>query len=956
MVRICKNRLWKFRKNCSLLLSFFAVFQVEAGISGLVDQKADTVEVLFGKQKRTSVISSIYSIAGDPLKNVPNLNRKNTLTGLLPGLTIMQTNGEPGEEGGNMFLRGQRTLGNNTPWVLVDGIQRNMDMLEPNEIESITILKDAAATAIYGLRGSNGVILITTKRGSQQRLTIDFDARVAMSSPVKLPKFLDSYNYASLYNEALINDGRQPFYSQDMLDGYKQNADPYLYPNNDYLDMYLKDYSVQQKYNLSVRGGGNIAKYFFAVGYTSNSGIYNVDKNANTYNTNASMDMYSIRSNVDLKVNRNLDIHLNLAGRIQDRTYPGQKSNSVSSILSSLYKLPPNLFPERYMGEYLIEGTDNMVVDPLAGNAQYRNNPYGLLNNSGYSAYKSVEVNSTIWADYKLDCITPGLKATASLSYDSRYAKNANRSKTFEVYELIDENTVRQHGTPGKMNPQWTPQFYQRRLDIQAGLDYARSFGKNEVSAMLKYNYNEYREVNTNGLPNLNSSWLGRFAYAYDSRYLAEFSFSYAGTEQFPKGNRYGFFPAGAIGWNIANESFIKDNIDFLDVLKLRASYGLTGSDKGIPYFYYIENYAQRASITTGVNGAAPSATAWYKALVANPDITWEKSKKANIGLDVALFHNSLNFSFDIFKERSTDILISSGKIPDLFGGIIPQLNHGIVENKGLEFSIGYNDKIGDFAYYANFNLAATKNKVINKDEQDWKESYRYTTGHPVGEQFGLIAEGLFQSQEEIDKAPSQAFYGTVRPGDIRYRDMNNDGKIDSDDITRIGRNQVPSINYGLSIGFSYKNFDFGALFQGTAQSQAMVTGALTWEFYNNGKVLEHHLDRWAYYTDPATGQVVDTRATATYPRLSLAETNNNRQNSTFWQKDVSYLRLKTLELGYSFDQFLKGTFISKARLYLSGYNLLTWSSLKDMDPEMATNEFEYPIQRTFNVGVNLTF
>lgn len=955
-MKILKCKLWKFKVSCSLILSLLVVSQAEARISRSIDQESDTIEVLFGKQKRESIVSSIYSIKGDPLKNVPNLNRKNTLTGLLPGLTIMQTNGEPGEEGGSMFLRGQRTMSSNTPWILVDGIQRSMDMLEPSEIESITILKDAAATAIYGLRGSNGVVLITTKRGTQQKLTIDFDARVAMQALTKLPKFLDSYNYASLYNEALMNDGQMPFYNQETLQGYKDGNAPYLYPNNDYLDMYLKDYSIQQKYNLSVRGGNNIAKYFFALGYTSNSGIYNVDKNANTYNTNASMDMYSVRSNVDLKVNRNLDVHINLSGRIQDRTYPGQKSNSVSSILSSLYKLPPNLFPERYMGEYQIEGTNDFIVNPLAGNAQYGNNPYGLLNSSGYSAYKSIEVNSTLWADYKLDFITQGLKATASLSYDSRYAKNANRSKSFEVYELIDENTVRQHGTPGKMNPQWTPQFYQRRLDIQAGLDYSRLWGRNELSAMLKYNYNEYREVNKNGLPNLNSSLLGRLAYAYDNRYLAEFSFSYSGTEQFPKGNRYGFFPAGAIGWNIANENFIKDNVDFLDVLKLRASYGLTGSDKGIPYFYYIENYAQRASITTGVNGAAPSATAWYKALIANPDITWEKCRKANIGLDAVLFNNSLNFSFDVFKERSTDILVSSGKIPDMFGGIIPQLNRGIVENKGMEFSIGYTGKIGEFAYYTNFNLAATKNKVINKDEQFWNESYRYTTGHPVGEQFGLIAEGLFQSQEDIDKSPSQAFYGTIRPGDIKYRDMNKDGKIDSEDITRIGRNQVPSINYGVSVGFSYKNFDFGALFQGTAQSQALVTGPLMWEFFNNGKVLEHHLDRWAYYTDPYSGQLVDTRATATYPRLSLSEANNNRQNSTFWQRDLSYLRLKTLEIGYSFDQLLAGTFISKARLYLSGYNLLTWSSLKDVDPEMATNEFEYPIQRTFNVGVNLTF
>lgn len=953
MQKNLKKMSWKARTSCYIAGTLFLASQMEAGPAPALP---DTIDVLFGKQKKEMITSSVSTLLGDEVKNVPNLNRRNTLTGLLPGLTIMQTNGEPGEEGGSLFLRGQRTLGNNNPWVLVDGIQRSMDMLEPSEIESVTILKDAAATAIYGLRGSNGVILITTKRGIRQKPAIHFDARVAMQSPTKLPEFLDSYNYATLYNEALINDGRQPFYSPETLKGYKEHTDPNLYPDNDYLDQYLNDYSIQQKYNLSVKGGGDAVKYYFLLGYTGNSGIYKVDKKANTYNTNADMKMYSVRSNVDIQVNRNFALHLNLAGRMQDRTYPGQKSTSVSSILGALYKLPPNLFPERYMGEYTIEGTDDKVQNPLAGNAQYSNNPYGLLNNSGYSAYKQVVINSSLLGDYKLDFITKGLKAIASFSYDHQYAKNANRSKSFEVYELIDENTVRQHGTPGKMNPQWVPQLYQRRIDIQAGLEYERYFDKNYVAGMLRYNYNQYKEVDKSSLPNLNSSLVGRFSYAYDSRYLAEFSFAYSGTEQFPKGNRYGFFPAGSIGWNMANEAFIKDNTDLLNLFKIRASYGLTGSDKGIPYFYYMENYAQRPSITTGVNGAAPNASAWYKALIANPDITWEKCAKANIGLDVAMLDNTLDFSFDVFKEHTTDILIYSGSVPDMFGGIIPMLNRGIVDNKGLEFTLGYQNHAGDFNYHARFNLAATRNKVVYKDEQYWQEPYRYTTGYPVGEQFGLVAEGLFQSQEEIDRSPSQSFYGTIRPGDIKYKDMNKDGKIDSDDITRIGRNQVPSLNYGLSLGFEFKNFDFGILLQGTAQSQAIVTGPLTWEFHNNGKVLEHHLDRWAYYTDPNTGTQVDTRATATYPRLSLSETNNNRQTSTYWQKDLSYLRLKTLELGYSFDDLVKNTFIRNMRVYVSGYNLLTFSSLKDVDPEMATNELLYPIQRTFNIGVNLTF
>ena len=947
-----------YMKKQILIFGFFLMLAFQS-IAQYIVLPSDTIDVLFGKQRKELSTSAITTLKGSYVKNVPNLNPLNTITGLLPGLTMVQNNGEPGEEGGSMYLRGQRTLGNNTPWVLVDGIQRNLDTLDPDEIESISILKDAAATAIYGLRGSNGVILVTTKRGKNQKIQIGLDARVAMQSPTKLPKFLGSYDYARLYNEALINDGQQPYYTQEALDHYYFKDDPIHYPDNDYLDQYLKKHSIQQKYNLSVRGGNNIAKYYFLVGYASNSGLYNVDK-INTYGTNATMKTYSVRSNVDVQVNKNFDIRLDLSGRMQDRIYPGMRANSVNGIFSSLLRLPPNLFPEKYIGEYnIVDANGNplgtTVIDPLAGNAQYQNNPYGLLNNSGYSAYKEVSLTSTIAGGYKLDCITPGLKATASLSYDSNYAKNANRSKSFAVYELVGEKEVRQHGTHGNMSNTWTSVYYQRRIDIQAGLEYNRYFGKSYVAGMMRYNYNQYA-LDGNNLPNLNSGMLGRFSYAYDSRYLAEFSFAYQGTEQFPKGNRYGFFPAFSLGWNMANERFIKDNVKFLDVFKIRGSIGLTGSDKVIPYFYYIENYAQKGSITLGNDGAAAPNTAWYEATVANPNITWEKNRKINVGLDMSLFNNTLDFTADLFQERSSDILITSQQIPSMFGGSTPQINRGIVDNKGIELSIGYHNQIRDFSYFANANFAATKNKIVNQDEQFRTYAYQVRTGLPIGERFGLVALGLFQDQEEIDKSPSQAAYGTIRPGDIKYKDINGDGIINSDDEVRIGSSQVPSITYAFSLGMSYKGFDIKALFQGTGRSQAILSGIEVFEFVDNGKVKPEHLNRWAYYTDPNTGELIDTRASATYPRLSLSETTNNRQASTYWLRDAHYLRLKTLELGYSFDRFLKNTFISHARIYLSGYNILTFSPIKDMDPEMVGNPTAYPIQKAFNLGINLTF
>lgn len=949
------------RISILIILSFFLSTNLSAQY--LVSPQ-DTIDVLFGQQKKELMTSSITTIRGDYVKNVPNDNISNALTGLLPGFAFIQNNGEPGEEGGAMLLRGQRSLINNSPWVLVDGIQRGLNWLEPDEIESVSILKDAAATSIYGMRGSNGVILVTTKRGLNQKLSISLDSRVAMQSPVKLPTFLDSYNYAKLYNEALINDGKVPYYSKEALDHYLNKDDLSMYPNNNYIDMYLKDYSVNQKYNLSVRGGNNAAKYYFLVGYTSNSGLYNVDKTVNTYNTNATVQMYSVRSNVDVQVNENFDLKLNLAARMQDRIYPGMRSNSVGQIFSTLLTLPPNLFPEKYIGSYEIvdsngSPTGNTIINPLGGNAQYQNNPYGLLNNRGYSAYKSMILNSTLVGNYKLNFITSGLSVYASLSYDSNYAKNANRSKDFAVYELVSDTTVRQHGSTTTMSNTWTPVYFQRRIDIQAGINYDRSFGFSSLSGLLRYNYNKYA-VNGNNLPNLNSGMVGRLSYAYDSKYLAEFSFAYQGTEQFPKEDRYGFFPAFSVGWNIANEDFIKEKADFINVLKLRGSVGLTGSDKGIPYFYYIEDYAQRGSMTIGVDGATAPNTAWYQATIANPNITWEKNRKANVGLDGVLFKNKLNFSFDLFQERSYDILIRSQQIPSMFGGQTPQINRGIVENEGVEFMIGYQNQLtNDFSYFINGNFAVSKNTIINQDEQFREYDYQIRTGRSIGERFGLIALGLFQTQGEIDASPSQAALGVVRPGDIKYKDMNNDGKIDSDDESPIGINQLPLLTYSISFGLQYKNFDFKGLLQGVGQSEAMLSGIEIFEFVNNGKVKPNHLNRWAYYVDPISGENVDTRALATYPRLTISEGNNNRQPSTYWLRDVSYLRLKTIELGYSIEDvyLFKTNLFTKARIYFSGYNLFTFTPLKEeIDPEMVGNATNYPIQRVFNVGLNLTF
>ena len=902
------------------------------------------VNVLFGRLNKDYVTDAISYISGDELNDIPGVNRNNVLGGRLPGLTVRQSNGEPGIESSSLYIRGLRTLGGaqQTPYILVDGYWRNdANYINPNDIESITVLKDAASTAMYGLRGGNGVVLISTKRGKDEDMKVSLNAKFGFQTPTRIPRYLDSYNHAYLYNEALRNAGGTDKYDETALDAYKTGVDPYNFPDIDWGKEFLKKYSTQQDYNLSLRGGTKSLRYYASAGYVNNTGLYNVDKSVNSYNTNEEFEVFRLRSNIDVQVTKRLQVSMEIGGRQEKRNYPGLMSNAASRIFTVLYQLPPNIFP--------IFNEDQS----LAGNTQYTNNPYGLLNYSGYSIYNVRNTDAAFKFKYDLDFLTKGLSARGAVSFDSYFEQTINRNKGFVVYEgsLLNERGVK---NPATQQNGSSVGDNQRIFNMQFGFDYDQTFGKHSITGTLFADQTSYAGDGSI-MPHYYRGIMGRTNYVFDNRYLAQLSFGYQASEQISDNHRYVLFPAVSVGWILSEESFLKDKTPFVNFLKIRASHGTTGNDSNIGYFQKLSFFEKSGSYLIGDNLA--SIGGYREGELGNPNITSEKNRKTDIGIDGTFLNSHFDLSADVFYEKTTGIIVDLNTISRILGtSNIPTGNAGIVENRGFEIQLAYNNNIGDISFGASGNFSFAKNKIIDMQEQDYPYPFNFRTGHPIGSQFGLQSLGFFYDDTEISGSPAQT-YGIVRPGDLKYKDLTGNNQIDIDDISCIGKSWMPEIVYGVILDFAYKGFDFNALIEGIGNVDKKLSGSAYWEFYPNGlgKVMEHHQERWAYY--PELG--IDTRSTATYPRLSLEgdNTNNKAPNSDFWLKDASYLRFKSAELGYSFNHnVVKYLHMSNLRIYASGYNLFTFDKIKVIDPESSGDGIAYPIQRIVNVGITVQF
>ena len=930
-----------------LLVNLFLLCAPEKTAAAIPDSlvvKADMVMVSpYHASERDLVTAAVSSVGGWDMEHLPGTNRTNLLNGRVTGFLGIQSDRELGFETNSIYIRGLRSISSSSQQalILVDGyVRKDANRISASDIESITILKDAAATALYGLRGGNGVVLITTKHGRIQPLTVSFDASVGIQSATRLPKYLGSYDYARLYNEASVNDGGLPKYDQYALDSYLNGDDPYNYPDVDWMDEFLKKSSVVQRYNVNVRGGTERVRYYASVGYVDNSGLYNVDKDANTYKTNANYENYSLRGNIEVNVNRRLKLGLDISSLMAKWNYPGAYSNSTSRILNALTQTPPNAYP--------IFNEDGS----LSGTSQYLNNPYGLLNKSGYSILQTRSNYATLDLNHDLDFITPGLSLFGSFSFDSYFEQVINRNVGFVVY---DGDINNQLGTknPATQNNNNSFSNNYRAIDLRAGFDYARSFGDHNLSGRLFINYNN-ESGNGKIMPHV---YKGLFAYAhYDfkRRYIADFTVAYQGSEQIG-GNGYNVFPSAAVGWILSEENFLKDKT-FISFLKLRASYGVSGNDTNISYFQKSSFFTSLGS--TYLQGESlASMQGFRESQVAVDNIMAERSHKANVGLDIRMFDDKWSVSVDAFHENNDKLIIASASVPGIIGvrGSIKN-NIGRVVNSGFEVSTTYASRVGKLGYSVFGNFTFARNRVKEMQETDATYRFNKKTGYPLNSSFGLKSDGLFFDDAEIAAHATQT-YGVYHPGDIRYLDLSKDGFIDEDDRTYLGYGEIPEYVYGFGVNLDYCGFDLSVLFQGVGNTQKKLGGFVYWEFRPDGKgnVMEHHLDRWAY--DPDNG--IDTRLTAKYPRLSLTgnDGNNRGPNSDYWLRDASYLRLKSIELGYTLPaRATKAIRMKNLRVYVTATNLFTWDKIEILDPETTTTGIVYPLQRTVCMGLNVSF
>jgi len=877
------------------------------------------------QQKRVKSTASVYEIYNADLLKTTSASFAGLLTGRVAGLYTTQSTGEPGNDDVSLFMRGQASL------VLVDGTPQSFASINPEQIESITVLKDAMATSVLGMRGSNGAILVTTKKrpvdGNTNYQKLEFTVMQGIQQPTALFKNLNSFDYATLYNEALANEGKAPLYSATDLAAYKDGSDPYGHPDVNWQKQVLNNQAPYTRADLSISGANKTARYFANLDYMHQGGLYKTE-DFNVYNTNADYKRYIFRSNIEMDLNNYVTASLNLFGRIQNTNQPGVTNGTL---FSNLVSTPNNAYPVRN------------ADSSLGGNMNYLNNLYGQTVLSGYRPIYERDFKVDLMLKGNLDRITKGLWIKGLVAVNAYQRETIDRSKTFAVYvKSVDTTTgspaYNQYGNNGVQNNTTAINSQNRLTYAEVSLGYAKTFGVNNISAVVLAS-NDYRMINSN-LPQNYTGVSGKISYDYKQKYLAEVAFGYNGVELYPQSKRYGLFPALGLGWNITNEDFMKNKLHWLDALKLRASYGKTGNANA-GYYAYNQYYTTGSGY--GFGSTIPSSTTTLtQGALANPNITWEKANKLNVGIDAAVLKNKLSFTLDYFNDNYYDLLQQRTDGSSIFGTAYVNENIGKNRYSGLEIQASWHDTKGAFNYYVSPNFSILKSEATYRAEPNWQYNWLKRTGQPVGQLFGYVAEGLFQSQSDIN---GHAFQGAgIVPGDIKYKDLNGDGIINGNDQTAIG-NTKPLIYYGLNTGFSYKGFDVSILFQGVANNSMLLTGSGYWGFLNNGlgQAYEQQLNRWT----PATA------ATATYPRLWLGNNNNNMATSTYWIHSANYLRIKNIELGYSFPKsFIKKAGLTETRLFLNATNLFTFSSTKNVDPEDYTNL--YPIMKVINVGLNI--
>ena len=932
--------------------------------------------VAYGVQKKVTVTGAISSVGSEELTRTPVSSVNNVLGGQMTGLTTVQYSGEPGSDAADIFVRGKATFNDSSPLIQVDGVERSMSDIDPNEIESVTVLKDASATAVFGIRGANGVILITTKRGKEGKATVTFNTSASILQPTKMVEQANSYEYATFYNQLMINDGAAPRFSDVLVQKFKDHSDPILYPDTRWADYIMKNMALQTQHNLSISGGTDRVRYFISAGAYTQGGLFqNFEL---PYDVSYSYKRFNYRANFDIDVTKTTLLSFNLAGNV-DNSYKPHTSQGVSGMIKNMYYATPFSSPGIVDGKYVVTAQDYGGEDGLPFVGGTGMSYYG----SGFDRASNNKLTADLILDQKLDFITKGLSVKVKGSYNSSFVVTKTGTggavATYTpvpqedgsvLYRKSGENTDVRYSYSNNKARDWY---------MEASLNYARSFGDHNVTALFLYNQSKeyYYGSQYSDVPRGYVGLVGRVTYDWQSRYMAEFNIGYNGSENFAPERRFGTFPAGSLGWIMSEEKWFQPLKPWVSFLKLRASVGMVGNDKTpnkdmrflyLPDPYQVNNadLPNRSNnsgyaYAFGIENSTVSMGA-RELSKNNAEVGWETALKQNYGIDMNFFDDRLRTSIDYYREHRKDILLLDGTAPSLIGFTVPYANLGEVNSWGWELSLKWNDRIGDsFRYWANLNLSYNQNEIIEDKQAPQSYDYQYTKGHRIGARSQYVFFRYYDEQtpelyEKTFNRPYPEQMTVLQNGDAVYVDLNGDRIIDSNDMSRdYGYTDDPEYMLGFNLGFSWKNWEVSTQWTAAWNVSRMISDVFRQPFFSaadpeTGGLLAYHLDNTWTPDNPSQD--------AKYPRATFTNRNNNYATSTLYEQDSKYLRLKTLQVAYNFDlPFMKKLGLNTLQLAFSGYNLWTVTPYLWGDPETrASNAPSYPLSKTYTLSLKVGF
>lgn len=932
----------------------------------------EAVEVVaYGTQKKVTVTGALSSVKSEDILRTPISSVNNVLAGQLSGVTTIQYSGEPGSDAATIFVRGKGTWSDSSPLIQVDGVERSMSDINPEEIESITVLKDASATAVFGVRGANGVVLITTKRGAEGKAKISVNTSFSLVTPTDLVKQANSYDYALFYNQMRANDGTEAVFSDEVIQKFKDQSDPIRFPSIQWTDYMMKKLTTQSNHSVNISGGTKKVKYFVSAGYMNQGGLF--EEFDSPYNFGYQYERFNYRGNLDVNVTNTTKISFDISGNVSNADKPRTGQGSTGMI-RNIYYATPFSSPGLVDGKYVATTTDysDGLTLPFTGISGMEYYTLG-----GFISTNINKLQMDLALNQNLKFITEGLSFKIKGSYNSQFSAvqtgTASRATYFPVIQDDGSMAYRKSGEN-------TPVSYSestgkaRNWYFETSLNYSRTFGGHSVGGLLLYNQSkEYYPGTYSDIPRGYVGLVGRATYDYKKKYLAEFNIGYNGSENFHPSRRFGVFPAGSLGWVVSDEPFFRPIKSVISFFKLRASWGLVGNDKigGSRFMYTADPYTVNNSSLATRNGYAynfgvDNSTNFmgsYANSRNNPNVSWEKAFKQDYGFDANFLNEKLTFTYDYYKEHRTDILLQDMTAPALIGFKVPYANLGIVDSWGWEASLKWRDRIGkNFNYWANVNLSHNQNRIVERKEAPYSNEYQYQKGNRIGARYMYQFFRYYDADtprlyEETFGEPFPKQLVDLKDGDAVFVDLDHNGYIDGNDMTRkLGYTDDPQYVVGLNTGFSWKNVEFNMQWTGAWGVSRMIGEAFRIPFvartdYTTGGLLQYHVDNTWDPENPSQD--------AKYPRATWANgKTNNYMDCALYEQNASYLRLKTLMIGYNFKGgFLKTMGISNLQLAFSGYNLLTLTPYIWGDPEtVASTEPTYPLQRTYTFSLKLNF